>query len=83
MVPEKYFFGGELVNTYKTYTRECPKIGLLQYMGMFEFTGIYTAYIAQRTQIKTKYSITSPVSCCFVMPKYQRAAGACISFTFH
>lgn len=49
MVPEEDLFGGELVNTYQTYARECPKIGLLQYLGMLEFTGMYTAYIIPKT----------------------------------
>lgn len=49
MVPEEYLFGGELVNTYQTDARECPKIGLLQYLGMLEFTDIYTAYTIPKT----------------------------------
>lgn len=86
MIPGKDLFGGQPVTTHKMYARESPKIDLIHYLGMLEFTGICTAYIIQRAQIKTKLSTTSPVSpgsCWFIMPEFRRAAAACISFTFH
>lgn len=34
-----------LYNINKMYAKECPKIGMLQYPGMIEFTGIDTVYV--------------------------------------